>query len=59
MLTDMNILHIPHNQGTSEEADVTLLKLLGPLISRHQLHGNDCSHMNDDTCIPLRNVAEE
>lgn len=55
----MNILHIPHNQGTSEEADVTLLKLLGPLISRHQLHGNDCSHMNDDTCIPLRNVAEE
>jgi len=55
----MNALHIPHNQWSSEEVHVKLLKLFVPSISQHQPNGNGYSHMNADTYISLRKVAEE
>lgn len=55
----INTLHIHHNQGPSKEADVKLLTLVVPSIGSHQSHGNCCSHMNANTYIQLRNVAEE
>ena len=41
----MNILHIPHILGPSEEKDVKLLKLVVPSISLHRISWNDCSHV--------------
>lgn len=41
----MNILHIPHILGPSEEKDVKLLKLVVPSISLCRISWNDYSHV--------------